>query len=152
MGVVIVQQVNFHALSEIPELNIDFIPIPLSDAKTFYISTRPIHEILALGKGDVEASYDSARSKLKSIFLDLVDFVSHVEFASLDKIHLQGLFKLLADKLFRFEKAGLKRSEYAHHEFLVMPIVPLIIRIILKLLPWEGSSLSNLPILQADFV
>ena len=64
MGVIIVEEVNFHYLGKITKLLIDHIPIPLPNCKALDVSTSSIEEVLSLGESYVESSYDSSRTKL----------------------------------------------------------------------------------------
>ena len=53
---------------------------------------------------------------------------------------------------FRLKKPKFKGPENTHHEFLVLPVVPFIIWIVLEFFPGKRTPLTDLPILHADLM
>jgi hypothetical protein len=129
----IVNEVDFHALTEVLILLSNLFPVFFPDREACHLGTCSHEVIMTFVKCNIESTNHSSWSKLNPILDNLVNFIPNIIPSLLNEIKLKSLLQLFTNDLLRMKISGFQSSYHSHHEALILLIIPVIEWIFLEL-------------------
>ena len=111
MRLVIVVEFYFNALSEIWEVMLQHLPIPLSERHRLQLRGGSMDPEMPLVEAEVESADYGPLTKSQSVELVVVPLKADVINTILDKQHFLARLQTLNDYFLRSEKPGLQTKE-----------------------------------------